>query len=278
MLPNSPETMANYKRAASKMQISTLIVYCEGSDAEFYKKIFLHYQIRADVSNPPGLRKSDSGCTKVVQKVRECQNSRFHTVGIIDGDFKNLSKEQNILRLNYYSLENILVNMSPLFTGLSSAASKYYSLNDNQFKKPDILKIRKYTYSKSRKRINQIEKYFDPKFHEYIENNINTHISFKKLMDLKEPVERFSSMRLAQTNKSKGRYLRTFLNYRESMSADEKKCAKNIADVIYESRILSYKNYKLLPIEFLNLPEDLSELFEFEDRTKVNEIKLNYKK
>ncbi|WP_145957838.1 hypothetical protein [Lactococcus lactis] len=162
--------MESYKDIAEKMFSYNLVVYAE--DPEFYKFYFKPNVI----IDPVGL-----SCDRVREHVTKSGN--INVIGIVDGDFNDSIEHSNLFKIDYYSIENMLLcNHTKLET----------------FKQDIISYVREKSIKKNRLSISfDNNNYFlhkentkiQKKFLDYINTKIVTPEQYIKYMDLKNIVQ-----------------------------------------------------------------------------------------
>lgn len=105
-----------YKKLAEKMNKHNLVIYAE--DPEFYRRYFDPNTI----VDPTGL-----SCDKIRKHVMTTGNT--NVVGIVDGDFNYMLEHENLFKIDYYSIENILLVNHQKLSDLRSAITDFVDEN-----------------------------------------------------------------------------------------------------------------------------------------------------
>lgn len=273
---NTSLSKDSYNALANRMQPGILKIYCEGTDAEFYKKIFSHYKILATISSPPNVPASRASCTEVMKQVNDAQDPTI--IGIIDGDFFHLEKQPRIFRLNFYSIENIIIIYSSKFLGLKTISRRYFNKNSSAYSQKNIHSANRLDYDGIHRSLTPTKKIIEKTYHNFIVNSIKCPESFVQFMDLKLPLLTYSKQRLRFTNKAKGRYQNIFYGYSSIQDTKRKDEIKRIAHKNFSELVITFDDYKLIPINFLELPPDIDSLFEASDRKKIRSLSSRYRK
>lgn len=224
------EIITNYQNIVNNMCKDQVIIYFEGErNKKFYSNFseVRHCILRGCVSN---------GCCSCIDIKNEIKNNRnLNSIAIIDGDFCDDKEHKNIFKIDFYSIENIVLIEHSYFQKLKKDLKKYYEREKD--KGVNLIKIigdinekrDKYNF----KRLNDIHE----QFHDYIKNKIVDFETYIKYMDLKEVVHKFS----------------TFISYSKKLSRNEKSECRRYIETLFSyikdkklSKLFSKKEYKSL--------------------------------
>lgn len=169
-----------YKDNAEQMSSSNLVVYAE--DPLFYRHFFKPYTI----IDPQGL-----SCDKVRERAIKTGNT--NVIGIVDGDFNDSFEHNNLFKIDYYSIENMLLcNHDKLKSFKRDVISFVNQKNIKNIKKSK-LSISFDDKGNCLHESTTIEK----QFHDYVNEKITSSDYYVKYMDLKDVVNAYE-----KTNKS----------------------------------------------------------------------------
>ncbi|WP_285141552.1 hypothetical protein [Lactococcus petauri] len=158
-----------YKNNVEKMFDCNLVVYAE--DPEFYKYFFKPNTIM----DPIGL-----SCDKVRQYVTKTGNK--NVIGIVDGDFNDSVEHNNLFKIDYYSIENLLLYKHEKLNSFKNEIIHYVELERVSKNRLSIsFNGDEYCLHKDTRKIAE-------HFLDYINRKIDSSDKYVKYMDLKELV------------------------------------------------------------------------------------------
>ena len=164
----------SYKNSAEKMMSCNLVVYAE--DPEFYKFFF-----KPDtIMDPVGL-----SCDQVRKYVTKTGNT--NVIGIVDGDFNDSFEHDNLFKIDYYSIENILLYKHARLDSFKNEVINY--VEQNNIKKSRLL----ISFDGDKYCIKEDTKKIAKNFLVYIRKKITASEQYVKYMDLKNFVQAYQN-------------------------------------------------------------------------------------
>ena len=180
-----------------------LIIYFEG---ECNKKFYANF----DFFKKHTLLNGNS-CSNIIKKAGNNNNC----IGVIDGDFDDSKIDDKIFKIDFYSIENIVVIYHKLFNELKKEFLHPFFSNHKIIRKHIQVELGNYNQSFKLKFGNLI----DNKYHEYINKKINNEDDYVKYMNLKKVVDKFSIYKINCRNTNKEdkniyrKYIETLFDY-----------------------------------------------------------------
>ncbi|EUB33007.1 MULTISPECIES: hypothetical protein [Fusobacterium] len=222
--------MVNYQSIVNDMYKDEVIIYFEGeNNKKFYSNFseIQHCILRGCTAN------GQHSCIDIKNEI--VNNENLNLIAIIDGDFCDDKEHENIFKIDFYSIENIVLMEHGYFQELKTKLEKYYESEKD--KGINLIKIRGNINDKrdvySLDKSNNIHK----QFHCYIKNKIVNFQTYIKYMDLKEVVYDYS----------------IFRSYSNNLSRDEKNECKKYIETLFKhikdkklSKLFSKKEYESL--------------------------------
>jgi len=164
----------SYKNSAEKMMSCNLVVYAE--DLEFYKFFF-----KPDtIMDPVGL-----SCDQVRKYVTKTGNT--NVIGIVDGDFNDSVEHDNLFKIDYYSIENILLYKHARLDSFKNEVINY--VEQNNIKKSRLL----ISFDGDKYCIHVDTNKIAKNFLVYIKKKITASEQYVKYMDLKNLVQAYQN-------------------------------------------------------------------------------------
>lgn len=164
----------SYKNSAEKMMSCNLVVYAE--DPEFYKFFF-----KPDtIMDPVGL-----SCDRVRKYVTKTGNT--NVIGIVDGDFNDSFEHDNLFKIDYYCIENILLYKHAKLDSFKNEVINY--VEQNNIKKSRLL----ISFDGDKYCIQEDTKKITKNFLDYIKKKITASEQYVKYMDLKNLVQAYQN-------------------------------------------------------------------------------------
>lgn len=161
-----------------ELSTNSIVIYAE--DPEFYR-----YYVSP--SSMVSMEKLD--CNKVRELVKRNVSG---VIGIVDGDFDDKDEHENLFKIDYYSIENVVLIYHKGVKQLKENTLNY--LENNLDKKYRIYHTRdgeNITIKKSSR--------IDSRFDSYVRRKIIDKFSYIRYMDLKNYVNSFSSQNYQKT-------------------------------------------------------------------------------
>lgn len=180
-----------------------LTVYFEG---ECNKKFYANF----DVFKKHTLLNGNS-CSNIIKKAGNNDNC----IGIIDGDFDDSKIDDKIFKIDFYSIENIVVIYHKLFTELKKEFLHPLFLKHKITRKHIQVKTNNYNQNFEL----EFGKEIDDQYHKYINKKVKNENDYIKYMNLKKVVNKFSKYKINCTNTNKEdkniyrNYIETLFDY-----------------------------------------------------------------
>lgn len=162
----------------NELSTNSIVIYAE--DPEFYR-----YYVSP--SSMVSMEKLD--CIEVRKLVKRATSG---VIGIVDGDFDDKDEHENLFKLDYYSIENVVLIYHKGVNQLKENTLNY--LENNLDKKYRIFHTRD-GENITIKKLSRI----DPRFDSYVRRKIIDKYSYIRYMDLKKHVNSFSSQNYQKT-------------------------------------------------------------------------------
>lgn len=188
-----------------------LTIYFEG---KCNKKFYANFNIFKKYTLLNG-----NSCYNIIKKVENNNNC----IGIIDGDFDDSKKGDKIFKIDFYSIENIVVIYHKLFNELKKEFLHPFFSNHKIIR--NHIQVEPDNYNQCFKL-----KFGDPidnKYHEYINKKIDNEDDCIRYMNLKKVVDKFSIYKINCRNTSKEdkkiyrKYIETLFNYMNNSHISE---------------------------------------------------------
>lgn len=196
-----------YRSGAAKL--GKKFVYVEGkSNKFFYQEL---YELKSVIVRPGG------SCINIKNTVSESQNF----FGIIDNDYYFHEVVDRIYTIDYYSLENVVIENIPEFNDLKEGLISFYK-NDNDSARFKKLKC---NHLKKDNRVVSFELKVGKRHHEqydvYIRSRILSEQSFLKYKDLKGTLNEYYSFYKQQPGNKKIEYFKCLVGFLKSNKLSE---------------------------------------------------------
>ena len=186
-----------YKNIVENMSDPSLVVYAE--DPEFYKYFF-----KPDtIMDPIGL-----SCDKVREYVTKTGNT--NVIGIVDGDFNDSFEHNNLFKIDYYSIENMLLCNHEKLNSFKSDVIFFVNQKN--------IKIRKLSIKfDDKKHFLHESTTIEKQFHDYVNEKITSSDYYVKYMDLKDVVNAYEKK--SESNHKSSLYM--YVKIDDIFSSDE---------------------------------------------------------
>lgn len=208
-----------YDKSAVSLYPTVLTIFVEGeANKKFYSsfKKFENQNCNVRVGNE--INNKGNSCNNIINIINDISSK--NCIGIIDGDFNDSEIHNKIFKIDFYSIENIVVIYHKLFHEL-------FTILKEEFLPPFFSNhkiIRKSIQAKTTNRNQNFDLEFekddiDNQYHEYIDKKINNEDDYIRYMNLKKVVDKFSIYKINCRNTNKEdkkiyrKYIETLFNY-----------------------------------------------------------------
>lgn len=180
-----------------------LTIYFEG---KCNKKFYANFNIFKKYTLLNG-----NSCSNIIKKVENNNNC----IGIIDGDFDDSKRGDKIFKIDFYSIENVVIIYHKLFNELKKEFLHPFFSSHKIIRNHIQVESDNYNQCFKLKPGNPI----DNKYHEYINKKIDNKDDFIRYMNLKKVVDKFSIYKINCINTNKEdkkiyrKYIETLFNY-----------------------------------------------------------------
>lgn len=171
---NLPKIDNKFRKGSAKLNMRTIFV-----EGHLDKKIYTCFTFISDLNNI-NFEVLNGGCGNIKSTLEESTNY----YAIIDNDYREISPHPRAARINYYSIENILLKHHDKFAELKKIIKKH--IEENGIGNIRLNKI-KLTANKNLVSYTRINK----EFHQYLKRQIKTFEQFINYSNLKEIVNSF---------------------------------------------------------------------------------------
>ena len=176
----------------NELSTNSIVIYAE--DPEFYR-----YYVSP--SSMVSMKKLD--CVKVRELVKKSPSG---VIGIVDGDFDDSLEHEHLFKLDYYSIENVVLIYHKRIRELKENALIYLKNGfDKKYRLSHTRDGKTITVKKSSR--------IDSRFDKYVKRKITNEHSDIKYMDLKDFVNSLSSDNYQKTLPTQVKFEQLFSQY-----------------------------------------------------------------